>query len=99
MSLSRRELLQPVNLRFRGEQFLYPRDDLVWFNRRERTTAELEFHFPFGQRLFADANAYRKTHEIGILEFHAGPFVAIVYDHFDALRGEVRINFLSQLHY
>src|SRR5207249_4377160 len=68
-------------------------------SRDQRPGAGLDFHLAFGQRLFAYANANRKTDQLGILELYAGPFVAVVEDNIHAARGQAGIELFGAVHY
>src|SRR5262252_3145371 len=71
---------------------------VICFNRQECACAGLDFDFAFGQGLFADADADGKADELGIFEFHAGSFVAVVEDDIHAARSEVSVYLLGALH-
>ena len=59
--------------------------------------AELEFDVAGGERLFADGNSDGDANQIGVFEFHARAFVAVIQQNLNALIFQFAVNFVSRL--
>src|SRR5206468_2091050 len=78
------------------KQFQDCSHDRVRLYCQQRAGAGFQLHFAFSQRLFADGNAYRKADQLGIFEFHAGAFLAVVEDDLHSSTGKFRVDFFGQ---
>lgn len=59
--------------------------------------SRLDFHHSFGETLVSDNDLKRGSHQIRIVEFHTGPFVPIVPQHFEPCRLQFVIQLLGDL--
>src|ERR1017187_6969832 len=80
-------------------QFHYGFHGRFGLDELQHAAARFEFHLALHQRFLADAKPNWKAHQVRVLEFYAGTFIAVIQNHFHAARSQFRVNFLRQFHH
>src|SRR5882762_3463305 len=73
-------------------------DGVLGLNRHHGPCPRLDFHFTFGQRLLANADANGKTDQFGVFEFDARPVVAVVQDDIHVARRQLGVDLFGAFH-